>query len=69
MALEFCQQCLSNSVVLSLLSLICNCGNLTPEKIATLMKSGLLLVDSKLEVYQEWRINKEMLVQFIYKPT
>ena len=53
MALEFCQQYLSNSVVLSLLSLICNCGNLTPEKIATLMKSGLLLVDSKLEVYQE----------------
>ena len=28
------------------------------KKIATLMKVGFVLVDSKLEVYQEWQINK-----------
>ena len=54
-------------MVLSLLPILCNHSNLTlklhQEKIATLMKSGFLFVDSKLEVYQE------VLAQFIYKPT
>ena len=45
MALQFCEY-LSNSVVLSLLLLLCNYGNLTlklhQKKIATLMKGGFL---------------------------
>ena len=57
MALQFCEY-LSNSVVLSLLSLLYNYGNVTPK----LHQEKL---HSKLEVYQEWR----MLVQFMYKPT
>ena len=59
MTLQFCKQNLSNNVVLlSLLPLLCNHGNLTlelyiSEKIAILMKGDFLYVDSKLEVYQE----------------
>ena len=53
-----CKNYLSYSVVFSLLPFHYNHGNLTlkfhPKKIATLMKCGFLLVDSKLEVYQEW---------------
>ena len=54
-ALQFCEY-LSNSVVLSLLPLLCNHGHLTQklyasEKIAILMKGDFLQVDSKLEVY------------------
>ena len=45
--LQFCESYLSNSVVLSLLLLICNYDNLTiklytSEKIATLMKGDFL---------------------------
>ena len=45
--LQFCESYLSNSVVLSLLPLICNYDNLTiklytSEKIATLMKGDFL---------------------------
>ena len=32
------------------------------------MKGVFLWVDSKLEVYQKF-VNKEVLAQFIYKPT
>ena len=56
MVLQFCQQYLSYSMVLTLLLLLCNHDNLilklgTSEKIATLLKGGFLLVISKLEVY------------------
>ena len=45
-----------------LLLLLCNHDNmilkLHQRKVATWMKGGLLLVVSKLEVYQEWKIKK-----------
>ena len=57
MALQFCESYLSNRVVLSLLPLLCNHGNLTlnlyQKKVATLMKSDFLQVDFKLKFYQE----------------
>ena len=54
MASQFCERYLPNSVVLCLLSLLCNHDSLKlklHQKIATLMKGDFLQVDSKLEVY------------------
>ena len=59
----------SYSMILVLLSLLCNYNNLIlilyQEKITTLMKGGFLL-GSKLEMIGT--INKDELPQFMYKP-
>ena len=57
MVLNFCEQYLSNSAVLSLLPLTCNHGKLTLKLyIWDCHKKycHFKLVDSKSEVYQEW---------------
>ena len=81
MALQFCEQYLSNSVVARLLPLLCNHGNLIlklymyiyiyiyiSEKNSDLNEGCLFI--GRLKVGSLPRmINKEVLAQFIYKTT
>ena len=79
MALQFCEKYLSNSVVSSLLPLLCNHGNLIlklyiyiyiyiSEKNSDLNEGCLFI--GRLKVGSLPRmINIEVLAQFIYKPT
>ena len=71
MALQFCEKYLSKSVVLSLLPLLFNHGNLTlklHQKYSYLNKGWLFIGRFKVASLPGM-INKELLAQFIYKPT
>ena len=65
MTLQFLIKYVSYSLILISLSLICNHDNLRlklrQKKVASLMRNGFLLGDSKLEVFQECNIKKRQL--------
>ena len=70
MALQFCKEYLSHSVVLSLLPLLCNHDNLTRklQKKSYLNEEWLFRRRFKVESLPRIII-KEVLPHFLYKPT
>ena len=71
MALQFCEKYPSNSVVLNLLPLRCNHGNLTRKlhQKNSYLNPGWRFIGRFKVGSLPRMLNKDVLAQFIYKPT